>query len=91
MSQEKGTFLVVNKLGLHARAASKLVQLASSFPCEVDIAKGTQKANAKSVMGVLMLCGAKGSELTILAEGEGAEEAVSKIGELISNRFGEDE
>jgi phosphocarrier protein len=76
---------------LHARAASKLVQLASSFPCEVLVGRDGQLANAKSVMGVLLLCGAKGTELTIEATGERAEEAVEKLGWLIVNRFGEDE
>jgi len=87
----EGTFEVVNKLGLHARAASRLVQLASSFPCEVVLRRDTQEANAKSVMGVLLLCGAKGTKLTVVATGERASEAVESIGELIANRFGEEE
>ncbi len=91
MSAAKGTFTVRNKLGLHARAASKLVQLASSFPCEVVVSHGGQAANAKSVMGVLLLCGSKGTELSVEATGECAEEAVQRIGELINDRFGEAE
>lgn len=90
MSHE-GTFEVVNKLGLHARAASRLVQLASSFPCEVVLRRDKQQANAKSVMGVLLLCGAKGTKLTVVATGEKASDAVESIGELIANRFGEEE
>lgn len=86
-----GTFRIVNKLGLHARAASRLVHLASSFPCEVVLSKQGQEANAKSVMGVLLLCGAKGTTLRVDAVGERAEEAVARIGELIRDRFGEDE
>ena len=84
-----GHFTIVNQLGLHARAATKLVQLASKFPCEVEVAREDQSANAKSVMGVLLLCGSKGTELEVRARGERAEECVAAIGELIANRFGE--
>lgn len=91
MSIAKGTFIVSNKLGLHARAASKLVQLASSFPCEILIRHDGQAANAKSVMGVLLLCGSKGTPLEVEADGEQAEQAVRQIGGLIDSRFGEEE
>lgn len=84
-----GCFTIVNDLGLHARAATKLVQLASKFPCDVEISREDQAANAKSVMGVLLLCGAKGTSVDVRATGERAEECVSAIGELIANRFGE--
>jgi len=87
----RGSFLVINKLGLHARAAAKLTQVASRFPCEVVVVNGDQTVNAKSVMGLLLLCGAKGTELVIEAEGERADEAVRAIGELIDARFGEEE
>jgi phosphocarrier protein len=87
----EGTFEVVNKLGLHARAASRLVQLASSFPCDIVVRREEQEANAKSVMGVLLLCGSKGTKLTVVANGERASEAVDSIGELIKDRFGEEE
>ena len=87
----EGTFEVVNKLGLHARAASRLVQLASSFPCDIVVRREEQEANAKSVMGVLLLCGSKGTKLTVVAHGERASEAVDSIGELIKDRFGEEE
>jgi len=83
------SFEVVNELGLHARAATKLVQLASRFPCEIEIAREEQRANAKSVMGVLLLCGSKGTVLRVTARGERAEEAVRAIGELVASRFGE--
>jgi len=86
-----GRFEVVNELGLHARAATKLVQLASRFPCEIEVARDEQRANAKSVMGVLLLCGSKGTVLQVTARGEGAEEAVRAIGELVASRFGEPE
>ena len=91
MSQAKAIFEVKNKLGLHARAATKLVRLAASFPCEIVLSRAGQSANAKSVMGVLLLCGSQGSKLEIEATGELADEAVRKIGELIDTRFGEEE
>jgi phosphocarrier protein HPr len=91
LSVAKGIFIVSNKLGLHARAASKLVQLASSFPCEIVISHDGQAANAKSVMGVLLLCGSKGTPLQIEARGEQADQAVQQIGSLIDDRFGEEE
>ncbi len=85
------TFEIVNRLGLHARAASRLVQTAASFPCEVTVRRDTQVANAKSVMGVLLLCGAKGTSVTVEADGEQAAEAVAALGTLIANRFGEED
>jgi phosphocarrier protein HPr len=87
----KGTFEVRNRLGLHARAATRLVQLASRFPCDIVVSHGGQVANAKSVMGVLLLCGSKGTKLSIEASGEQAEEAVRQLGKLIYERFGEEE
>jgi len=84
-----GRFTIVNQLGLHARAATKLVQLASKFPCDVEVARDDQTANGKSVMGVLLLCGSKGTVLDVRATGERAAECVQAIGELIAGRFGE--
>ncbi len=91
MTVARGTFLVKNKLGLHARAAAKVTQLASRFPCDVSAGHEGQRVNAKSVMGLLLLCGAKGTSITIEADGDRAEEAVAAIGELIEARFGEEE
>jgi phosphocarrier protein len=91
MTIARGTFEVKNRLGLHARAATKLVQLAAKFPCEITVGRAGQVANAKSVMGVLLLCGSKGTKLDIEATGPAAEEAVAKLGKLIDDRFGEDE
>lgn len=91
MTTARGTFEVRNKLGLHARAATKLVQLATRYPCDIQISRAGQTANAKSVMGVLLLCGSKGTKLDVEASGQDAEEAVRSLGELIFNRFGEDE
>ena len=86
-----GTFEIVNERGLHARAATKLVQLAAKYPCEVELEKDGQRANAKSVMGVLLLCGAKGTRVSVHADGDGAQDVVDAIGALIADRFGEDE
>ncbi len=88
-SQAVGRFTIVNQLGLHARAATKLVQLASKYPCEVEVARDDQNANGKSVMGVLVLCGSKGTTIEVRATGAQADECVMAIGELIANRFGE--
>jgi phosphocarrier protein len=84
-----GRFTIVNTLGLHARAATKLVQLASKYPCEVEVSHDGQTANGKSVMGVLLLCGAKGTVIEVRASGERADECIKAIGELIASRFGE--
>ena len=91
MTTVRGTFEVRNKLGLHARAATKLVQLATKYPCDIQISRAGQTANAKSVMGVLLLCGSKGTKLDVEATGSQAEEAVQSLGDLIYNRFGEEE
>ena len=89
MGQAVGRFTIINQLGLHARAATKLVQLASKYPCDVEIARDDQSANGKSVMGVLLLCGSKGTVLEVRASGNQARECVQAIGELIAGRFGE--
>jgi phosphocarrier protein HPr len=89
MSEASGRFTIVNQLGLHARAATKLVQLASKFPCDVEVTREDQCANGKSVMGVLLLCGSKGTVIDVHARGERADECVQAIGDLIANRFGE--
>jgi phosphocarrier protein HPr len=89
MNDASGLFTIVNQLGLHARAATKLVQLASKYPCEVEITREEQSANGKSVMGVLLLCGSMGTVVKVDARGERAAECVNAIGELIANRFGE--
>lgn len=93
MSENKatGTFEIINRLGLHARAASKLVQTASRFSCDVTVRREDQVANAKSVMGVLLLCGSKGSKVTVDAQGQDADEVVRAIGDLIAERFGEED
>ncbi len=91
MTSARGRFEIKNRLGLHARAATKLVQAASRFPCDVNVSREGQVANAKSVMGVLLLCGSQGSALDVEATGDRAEEAVVEIGRLIDGLFGEGE
>jgi len=83
------TCTIVNELGLHARAATKLVHLASRFRAEVELSKDGQSANAKSVMGVLLLCGSRGTSVTVQARGADAVEAVAAIAGLIASGFGE--
>jgi phosphocarrier protein HPr len=89
MSESVARFKIVNQLGLHARAATKLVQLASKYPCDVELSREDQSANGKSVMGVLLLCGSKGTVIEVRAKGDRAEECVEAIGQLIADRFGE--
>lgn len=83
------TLLIKNELGLHARAATKFVQLASKFPCEVTVSKDGHDVNGKSIMGVLMLVASKGTMLTVAAKGDRAAEAVTAIVALIDDKFGE--
>jgi phosphocarrier protein len=89
MTEATARFKIINQLGLHARAATKLVQLASKFPCDVEVAREDQNANGKSVMGVLLLCGSKGTVIEVRARGERADECVQAIGQLIADKFGE--
>jgi phosphocarrier protein HPr len=85
---EKST-TIKNDLGLHARAATKLVQLAAKYPCEISLGKDGHEVNGKSIMGVLMLVASKGSTVTVRAKGERAAEAVDAIVRLIDDKFGE--
>jgi phosphocarrier protein HPr len=92
VERARGDFEIKNARGLHARAATKLVQVASRFPCEVLISgPDAEEVNAKSVMGVLLLCGAKGTTVHVKAAGPRAQEVVDAIGRLIEDRFGEGE
>ncbi|MBS35013.1 MAG: phosphocarrier protein HPr [Thiotrichales bacterium] len=82
---------IVNKLGLHARAASKLVTLAGRFESEVLLCRDDKSVNAKSIMGVMMLAASQGATLELDVEGADAQSAVDEIESLIANRFGEPE
>jgi phosphocarrier protein HPr len=82
---------IINKLGLHARAAAKLTHLASSFQCEVWISRSGRRVNAKSIMGVMMLAAGQGSTVALEAEGADADAALAALIKLIAERFGEAE
>jgi len=81
--------VISNKLGLHARAAAKLTQLASQFACEVFIVKSGQRVNAKSIMGVMMLAAGMGVTVTIETSGSDADEALTAVQALFNDKFGE--
>ncbi len=83
--------LIINKLGLHARASAKLTQLASQFPCEVWLSRNGRRVNAKSIMGVMMLAAAKGSSINIETSGEKEQDAMTALLALINDYFGEGE
>jgi phosphocarrier protein len=85
------TVNIINKLGLHARAATRLVNSAAAFESELWISNGEKTVNGKSIMGVLTLAASKGTKLTIEAEGMDEGEAIEDIVKLINARFGEDE
>ena len=81
--------LIINKLGLHARASAKLTQVASGFKCEVWLSRSGRRVNAKSIMGVMMLAAGKGASITIEAEGEDADAALTAVQKLIADKFEE--
>lgn len=85
------TVPVINALGLHLRASSKLSQLATKYPCEVWLSRNNKRVNAKSVLGVTMLAAGKGTEVEIETIGEQADDALAAIAGLFASRFGEDE
>jgi phosphocarrier protein len=88
---QASTVTIVNKLGLHARAAAKFVTLASSFASEIKLARDGQEVNGKSIMGVMMLAAAKGTEIELEATGVDAAAALDALEILVDGRFGEDE
>jgi len=82
---------IINKLGLHARAAAKLVNIASKYSSLIEIEKDGQRVNGKSIMGVMMLAANQGSNIKLLADGEDAVESLDDMENLINNYFDEDE
>ena len=90
MTIENSEFKIVNRLGLHARAAAQLVQTTNRFLADVTIEKDGNEVNAKSIMGLLMLAAPQGSTIAVTVSGEDAEEAIKVIGDLINDGFGED-
>lgn len=85
------TIRLCNRLGLHARAASKLVALASEFESEVWLVRDARRVNAKSIMGVLMLAAPFGTELVVECDGPDADRALAALVALVEDRFGEDQ
>ena len=82
---------IINRLGLHARAAARLVHLANGFSSAITVTKGTSTVDGKSILGLLTLAASKGTRLTLSASGDDAEQALAELGKLIGDRFGEDE
>ncbi len=89
MARLERTFLIVNALGLHARAAAQLVQTANRFHCEVHVEKDGMQVNGKSIMGVLTLAASKGAQIQVSCEGEDAEPAMAALSKIIEAGFGE--
>jgi phosphocarrier protein len=83
-------FLIINKLGLHARASALLVKTSSRFSSDVKIARDGVEVNGKSIMGIMMLAASKGSSVRLTVDGTDETEAFQAIGELIANGFGEE-
>lgn len=81
---------VRNKRGLHARASARFVTLASTLPCEVEVEKDGAKVCGTSIMGLMMLGAAMGDTITISAHGDGADDAVTALAELVESKFGEE-
>ena len=82
---------IVNRLGLHARAAAKLTHIAGGFTSEITLSRSGRRVNAKSIMGVMMLAAGQGSTVLIEASGDDAEQAIQALLRLIADKFGEGE
>ncbi len=87
----KQTLIIVNKLGLHARAAAKLVKLASIFESNVQVKRHQREVNGKSIMGVMLLAAAKGTEIELSVDGADEATAMTQLTDLIKDGFGEEE
>ena len=86
---KKVTLLIQNRLGLHARPAALFVQMANRFKSEIEVRKGREKVNGKSIMGIMTLAAGRGSQITIRAAGADAQKAVAELTKLIRSDFGE--
>jgi len=82
---------IINRLGLHARAAARFVQTAAAFKCEISVIKNGNKVNGKSIMGLMMLAASQGTLLELVTNGENEEGAMQALVALIADRFGESE
>ena len=89
MPRLERTFLIVNTLGLHARAAAQLVQTANRYKADVHVEKDGMQVNGKSIMGVLTLAAAKGTEIIVSCDGDDAASAMESLAAIITNGFGE--
>ncbi len=89
MANVERTFLIVNTLGLHARAAAQLVQTANRYRSSILVEKDGMEVNGKSIMGVLTLAAAKGTQIVVRCDGDDAEEAMGSLAVIIENGFGE--
>ena len=87
----KTSVTISNKLGLHARASAKLPTLAGSFPCEVWLARGDRRVNAKSIMGVMMLAAGIGTTVELETHGDQEQQAMDALVALMNDKFGEGE
>jgi phosphocarrier protein len=85
------TLIIVNKLGLHARAATKLVRLASQFESNIQVKRKHNEVNGKSIMGVMLLAASKGSQFELIVNGADEVSAMSQLKDLINSGFGEEE
>ena len=88
---QKQDIQIINKLGLHARASSKFVQTASPFQCEIWVTRNGKRVNGKSIMGLMMLAAAKGTEITLETDGADETAAMKALTDLINDYFGEGE
>jgi phosphocarrier protein HPr len=86
---KEGTLVIDNERGFHARAASKFVHLASGFGSSIKLCKGSLEVDGKSILGILLLQAARGTQVTIRVSGEDEEEAFMKLSEMVNGRFGE--
>ncbi|MFY3745007.1 HPr family phosphocarrier protein [Anaeromyxobacter sp. Red801] len=89
MPHQERTFVIVNTLGLHARAAAQLVQTSNRYKAEIHVEKDGMQVNGKSIMGVLTLAAAKGSQITVTCDGDDADQAMAALAKVIENGFGE--
>ncbi|GAC15076.1 HPr family phosphocarrier protein [Aliiglaciecola lipolytica] len=91
MNRFEKQIVIVNKLGLHARAATELVKVANQYDADVTLQQGEKSASANSVLGLMMLESSQGKEVTVISEGADAEAALTAIEKLIVEKFHEDE
>jgi phosphocarrier protein len=89
MPRQERTFTILNTLGLHARAAAQLVQAANRYRCEIQVEKDGMQVNGKSIMGVLTLAAAKGTQIVVSCEGEDEVAAMEALAKVIEAGFGE--